>query len=257
MYCNKKFLSKNALGGHINLVHINPERQFTKDNQPIHMSKTDPKKWKEVHKKAMEKREAWRNDIKLTKEQEQTILGGLLGDASIRYGNKRSLNARVNFVHSLNQYEYCWWKYEKLQNIVKTKPRVENNGGYGEMVIRFSTMSLPCLTEIYKIATKENTTTITEEYMEKITEPIALAIWALDDGSRTGNIFRFSLGDRTWKEAEMLQEWMKNKWKIETKIIDAKKELVLYLSRENATKLKEIIEPHVIEPMIYKILFTT
>ena len=35
----------------------------------------NPEAFKEMHKKAMEKREAWRNDIKLTEKQEQKIIG--------------------------------------------------------------------------------------------------------------------------------------------------------------------------------------
>jgi len=59
----------------------------------------------------------WRDDITLTKEQEQLILGGILGDAGIRMGNPKSHNARITFTQSIKQYEYCTWKYGILKTL--------------------------------------------------------------------------------------------------------------------------------------------
>lgn len=256
--CGKTFETHNALGGHINLAHLRPGKMQPKKEQLLRYK--DPKAFKEMHKKAMEKREAWRNDITLTEKQEQLILGGILGDASIHMGNDKSLHARVRFVHGIKQYEYCMWKYEQLKNIVKTKPNVKTNLGYGDKVITFNTMSLPCLTEIYNTTKKDGITTITKEFLEKITSPLALAIWILDDGSlyKERNLYNVSLGDRTESEVKLLQEWMESKWKIESTITQSK-EYVMHISKkQESLKLRELIAPHVeVNQMKYKIMFTT
>jgi hypothetical protein len=207
----------------------------------------------------MEKREAWRNDIELTKTQEQFILGGLLGDASIQMGNTKSINARIAFRHGLKQYDYCLWKYKIMKNLVKTPPRIEKNSGYGEKLITFTTMSMPCFTKIHDLAKRNNETIITNEYLNKIENPIALATWIMDDGSKvTGkNLMNISLGNRTVDEVWILKDWMEDKWNIKSTVSESR-EWVMHISRQSESlKLKKLIEPYVIDSMKYKILFTT
>lgn len=255
-YCGKKFDNPSGLGGHINLMHINKGMQPRKEQL---LCNKDPEKYKQIHKAAMEKREAWRNDVFMTKQQEQLVLGGILGDASIQMGNKRSLNARINFKHSLKQYDYCIWKYDIMKSLVKTPPTIENNGGYGDKIVTFNTMSMPCFTNMYDVVKRNGETTVTQEHLDNITDTIALAVWVMDDGSKaTGqNLINISLGNRTKEEVELLQTWMKQKWDIQTTISHGK-EWVMRVSRQyESLKLKELIEPHVIDSMKYKISFTT
>jgi uncharacterized C2H2 Zn-finger protein len=250
-FCEKEFKTSNALGGHINLMHTTNKGLQPKKEQLLRNK--NPEKFKKMHKHAMEKREAWRNDIKLTKYQTQFILGGLLGDASINMGNSRSLNARLSFKHSLKQYDYCMWKYEILKNIVLTQPKIEKNGGYGENLATFSTMSLPCLTEIYKLSKRNNETTITQEFLNEINDTIALATWFMDDGSRNEKNVQISLGNRSIEEVWILKDWMMKKWNIETKVYESKEFVMAITKQSESLKLKKLIENHVINSMKYKI----
>ncbi len=256
-HCEEIFKTHSALGGHINLVHLRPNAMQPTKEQMLRYK--DPEAFKLMHKAAMEKREAWRNNVKITEKQEQLILGGILGDAAIRMGNDKSHNARITFVHGIKQYEYCIWKYEQLKDIVKTEPKIKINGGYGDKVITFNTISLPCLTEIYNSTKRNGTTTITEEFLDKITSPLALAIWILDDGSLDKkNIYHISLGDRTQFETELLQTWMELKWGIESTITKSKEYVIHISKKRESLKLKELIAPHIeVDQMKYKIMFTT
>lgn len=257
-HCGEIFKTHSALGGHINLVHIRSNAMQPTKEQMLRYK--NPEAFKLMHKAAMEKREAWRNSVKLTEKQEQLILGGILGDAAIRMGNDKSHNARLTFVHGIKQYEYCMWKYEQLKDIVKTKPKIGVNKGYGDKVVTFNTISLPCLTEIHNSTKRNGITTITEEFLKKITSPLALAIWILDDGTlyKEKNIYNISLGDRTQFEVELLQKWMESQWEIESTITKSK-EYVMHISKkQESLKLKELITPYVeVDQMKYKILFTT
>ena len=51
-------------------------------------------------------------EIKLTFEQEQVLIGGILGDSHLR---KEYKNTSGEFVHSLKQKEYCSWKRDILK----------------------------------------------------------------------------------------------------------------------------------------------
>jgi hypothetical protein len=253
-YCGKKFDSGNGLGGHINLMHINKGMQPKKEQM---FCNKDPIKFKQVHKAAMEKREEWRNDVSMTKQQEQLVLGGILGDASIGMGNKRSLNARVNFKQSIKQYEYCMWKYDIMKSLVKTPPTIENNGGYGDKIVTFNTMSMPCFTDIYNMVKRNGETTITTEHLDRITDSIALAVWIMDDGSNDkNNLLHISLGNRTEEEVKLLQSWMKREWDIYSTVTKNKEWTMNVLRQCESIKLKKLIEPHVIDSMKYKILHT-
>lgn len=243
------------MGGHVNLAHKHPGEIRPNECAISRLKRTG--KWEEAHRTWMQKREAWRDGVELTRFQEQLILGGLLGDASILKGNSKSINARVIFRHSITQCDYCMWKYDELKSIVKTPPRIENNRGYGDKLVTFNTMSLPCLTEIHDLAKRDGQTTVTQEYLDRITDPIAVAVWAMDDGTRSKKIFKFSIGDRTQEEAVLLRDWLHTKWNIETKIYNAGRELILAINKQSeAVKLGELIQPWVIDSMKYKIMFT-
>lgn len=256
-YCGKVIETSGGLGGHVNLAHKQQGKMQPAKEQMLRYK--NPEEFKRIHHLAMEKREAWRNDIQLTTKQEQLILGGILGDASIAMGNDRSHNARVHFIQGIKQYEYCMWKYEQLKDIVKTKPKIAINRGYGDKIVSFNTMSLPCITEIYNTTKINNITTVTENFLNMIKTPLALAVWVLDDGTLNRSTYVISLGDRTKNEVELLQLWMESKWDIKSTIAYYTKEYVMRFSaKSESLRLKELIEPYVeVDQMKYKILFTT
>jgi hypothetical protein len=84
----------------------------------------------------------------VTVEQQQLVLGSLLGDASLqiveskriskKYINKGT-RARIKFVHGPKQYEYLMWKYRILQPHAKTQPYLKPSVGFTKTTAAFST----------------------------------------------------------------------------------------------------------------------
>ena len=153
-------------------------------------------------------------DIPLTHLQRQMLLGSLLGDACV-WREKPTFNSYIKMDHSATQKEYVWWKYEMIKNIVRTPPREcavsGHSFGTGFRACRFSTRSLPCITELHELVGKEKR--ITRAWLDQIDHPIALATWLMDDGccwknSLNGYCIKFCTGNRTLDELETLQGWM-------------------------------------------------
>lgn len=107
--------------------------------------------------------------FKLTTEQHQIILGGILGDGNIK---KNGSNHYYRECHAIGEKDYLIWKYQKLENITTGKLFDIPGRGYSQQ-IGFQT---------------KNSSTFTEyANMERIDiikglDELGFIIWALDDG---------------------------------------------------------------------------
>ena len=84
----------------------------------------------------------------LTQEQISIVIGNLLGDGSLRRAKGRK-NALLEVNHAFRYKSYVDWKYEKLKDIVGTGPKSRKGKGV-RIAYRFTTLSNPELTKIYK-----------------------------------------------------------------------------------------------------------
>ncbi|UGA55419.1 hypothetical protein [Vibrio sp. VB16] len=102
--------------------------------------------------------------------QHQIILGGILGDSSLRF--EKSPRGHVRFAHGYKQAEYMKYKAELLNLDVKLRPngvtyadseRCEEFSRYSDISKHKAILDLPL------------------KYIELLT-PICIAIWYMDDG---------------------------------------------------------------------------
>jgi hypothetical protein len=211
------------------------------------------------------------DDIVLTKTQEQMILGSLLGDMNIwrqHKGVSGISHPELRISHSVKQREYVWWKYEILKNIARKEPYeiIQKTGfGAGLGSCRFETKSLKCFEPIYDVVIgKDGKKHITQEWLDKIAEPIALATWYMDDGSRgCGNGDRikpwFAMGLSTDNEVSIMRHWLDDTWGLKTSYRRARgyynenTYAILQISLRYREKFKNIIETNVISSMRYKV----
>lgn len=202
-------------------------------------------------------------DIHLTSLQRSLIFGSLLGDATMRMG-RGAANANFKIEQGLAQREYVLWKYDVLKSIVITKPqlsyRYDKDGNKYEKSWWFRTIRHPVLTDIYFMFYTTNKyrcgAKIVPKFIGELIDPIALAIWIMDDGSYSRNkidisTYSFSLGD-----IHLLQDIILSKFKIKMNFYkDRNKGYRMYCNTEETKKLIEVICPYIIESMMYKIGF--
>jgi len=92
--------------------------------------------------------------------------------------------------------------------------------------------------------------------IKKLINPVSLAIWFMDDGSKKSSKHKsyiiHSLGF-TKKDLVLIQRVLKEKFDLNVSIHKQYNGLRLYILRDSADKFKKIISPYVISSMRYKI----
>jgi hypothetical protein len=188
-----------------------------------------------------------RDSFSLSEEEYQIILGSFLGDGSAEV---EPFRARYRTNHSLKQKAYVDWLVEKLQRLVRTPPRIAVNGGYGDYNYCFGTIGHKEILEIAESLIINGKKTITREYLDKLS-PLGLAVWFMDDGSHCG---MFSTHCFSKEENEIIVQYLKEKWNIDSRVCEDKRVNLFYVGIRNSSlcKLKDIIYPYMPDCMKYK-----
>lgn len=194
-------------------------------------------------------------DIQLTEEQEQFILGSLLGDLSIDLTGQMK-NAKLCLVHSIKQEELFMKKVEILGEFMGNyklyTPSPDKRTGKIYQTWRGNSKAHKVFTSFYNLLYLHGIKTITQEYLNRINSPIALAFWFMDDGTYQG-----SIATNCFKETEvdLLISWMSCKWNI---ICTKHKHLdnfILYISQKSRLDFERLIFPYMLPSMYYKLKF--
>jgi recombination protein RecA len=112
----------------------------------------------------------------LTDAQHSIVIGSLLGDGAMRC----KTNALLEINHCFEQRAYVDWKYRHLINLVRTGPKARTGNG-SRIAYRFTTLSLSELTPYHAAFYDGGVKSIP---VLELT-PLALAVWFMDDGSKS------------------------------------------------------------------------
>ncbi|MHA1839879.1 MAG: hypothetical protein ACTSYO_08010 [Candidatus Ranarchaeia archaeon] len=191
----------------------------------------------------------------ITSKQEQIIRGTVLGDGNIGFLKNRRTKAftgkaRLRTRHGPKQLPYILWLRKELNSITASKIVISKNKGFGKITCAFSTLSHPKIFEIGQtiyLPKKQ----VTYEFLETL-DDLSLTVWWMDDGAVGGMLSTHSF---TVKEHQIMIEWFNQKYKIiPTMNWDKKKNLPFLSIKQPYLKiLREIIKPHIIPSMEYKL----
>ncbi len=192
----------------------------------------------------------------LSEEQEQMILGSLLGDMSLSLAH-RSLNCRLALTHSEKQKELFDKKVEILGEFMGNYrlyvSQPDKRTGKCYSTYRGNSKTHKVFNDLYTLLYPNGVKTITSEYLEKINSPIALAFWFMDDGTYNGSIATdcFSI-----EEVKLLQQWFIDKWQIFTTYsVNSKKQPTLRIRACSRLKFDSLIKPFMVPSMYYKLKY--
>ena len=119
------------------------------------------------------------------------ILGSLLGDMNIGKPRKHHPTCRLALVQSTKQKELFMKKVEILGEFMGTYREhsyLDSRTNNVYSTIRGNSKSHKVFNDIYNKLYINGVKTITQEYLDMIDHPIALAYWFMDDGSNNGTI---------------------------------------------------------------------
>ncbi len=125
------------------------------------------------------------NDYELTEDQRQIIMGGAMGDGSLRQAGTHTAMFRVG--HSPEQEDYLRWKQQMLAPFSRRVGPMGNGVG-------FETLSFPALADVRaNVYDTEGNRRVGESLLTEL-DRRGIAVWYGDDGSFAGHYARWGQG---------------------------------------------------------------
>jgi hypothetical protein len=183
----------------------------------------------------------------LTWQQRSVIVGSVLGDGHLRKIEGRKF-AFLEIQHSVKAKEYCEWKYEILKDICKSSPKIRKVDEKRE-VIRFQTREHPEIEEIYQNFYKAGKKVIPKNFT---LDPLALAVWFMDDGSKSKGSIYLNCQQFDWKSQRRLLHALRLMG-IRARMNKDKKYYRIRILKESTEKFIETIKPYLHPSMSYKL----
>jgi len=196
--------------------------------------------------------------MKLSKRQNAILVGSILGDAYVQATGKK--NARLRYEHGGKQKSYLFWKVQELQPLFNGTPcyleRKHPISGEKYSYWRHQSFSNELLGQWRKFFYPKGIKCIPKTLAKVLTEPVALAVWYMDDGYYyvKENSSYLYLGRTSRIEAKIAQLALKKNFELFPVVVDKKRKgFVLYFSPKETEKLHKIISPFVLPMFAYKL----
>ena len=191
--------------------------------------------------------------ISLTRNQKAILVGTLLGDGYLQKTGEK--NARLRLEHGGKQKDYVLWKMHAFPRLFQGNPvqlhRVHPKTLTTYEYWRAQSSSSPALGKWRALFYPAGKKRIPENLAELLAEPLALAVWYMDDGyynPKDKNSFLY-LGRVSRKEAVCAQDMLVKNFELSTRVYDKKeKGFALYFSPAETKKLHVLIKQHIVLP---------
>lgn len=198
------------------------------------------------------------SNLSLSSIQQEILVGGLLGDLSLTRG-KPNHNARLAVRHSTGQTDYANHLFEvfkafctpNLKPVLVSFFDKRTNQQYFN--ISFFTRSLPCF-NYYRDLFYPNGVKVVPSNIGEILTARGLAYWAMDDGYKDRNAFRFATESFSLSDVELLIKVMKENFDLDCSINTVKSKYYrIYVSVHSMDKFRSLVSPFFIPSMMYKL----
>ena len=200
---------------------------------------------------------------RLSAQQWQVVLGGLMGDGHLAPNTRGRSGVRFRMGHGAKQVDYLDWKASLLGNIGQTRT-VRPNGA-----VHVDLTPLPELGEVREVVYwGDGKKHLTDDYLKALT-PLALAVWYMDDGSLTvrskglqertaGGSGRIEIGVEAMSAGtrQRLVDYLHDVHGVDSRvrISGTAQKAVLVMSRAGTDRFLQIVAPYVHPSMDYKLL---
>jgi ubiquinol-cytochrome c reductase cytochrome b subunit len=189
------------------------------------------------------------------------IFGSLLGDA---YAEQRSGSTRICFQQESSNMEHLmalWKLFNDGGYCSDDKPEITTRvaeDGRTRFVIRFKTFSYISFNWIHEAFYSSGIKTVPSIVADYLS-PLALAIWIMDDGTWQGYSVRIATNSFSYDNIVLLCNVLKDKYGITATPIkvgfgkDGSQHYNLYIHAESLSTLRELVKPHFVAGMLYKL----
>ncbi len=194
----------------------------------------------------------------ISSREKEILIGTILGDAHIAM---LKTAARLEVTHSEKQKEYVLWKHAEFRRFTQASPRLVliEDARYGKTYRqwRFNTGVQQWCTTLHRIFYKNKVKIVPKNISTLLTSPLSLAVWFMDDGGRRNDSYGLFLNTLsfTLPEHELLQRCLKKNFSLETRVHWIQDGYRLYIPSKCAKHFCELVYPHLIPLMRYKLSF--
>lgn len=193
------------------------------------------------------------------KEILSIIYGSLLGDG---YAERRikGNGTRISFYQESSHMSYLIWLHSLISElgycnnvIPKITTRLGNKGKIRK-IIRFNTWTYSSFNWIHDFWYVDGIKVIPKNINEYL-NPLALAIWISDDGSKVNKGIKLCTNSYTYSECLFLTEVLYKNFNLKSSIQSSgiKNQYIIYIWKESMDNLRDIILPYVHSSMKYKL----
>ena len=182
----------------------------------------------------------WRESLKLSAFQKSVLIGSLLGDGCL-VANSWKKNYRLKFHHGAKQERLVRWKHDILQNFMfSEKPRWY--GKTSSWICR--TISHPEFTQYHQIFYPEGKKIVPNNIERYLVDPVALAVWYMDDGAVKKSEGSFFLHTQSFsrRENKLLQKCLQKNFGVEASIVKNKTYDILYIRKRSSNDFFKAVE---------------
>ena len=203
----------------------------------------------------------YKEELRLSENQRALVIGSILGDGNLRIvGRNREANLIID--HGEEQKDYLFWKYKIMKEWTLTLPkklsRVYHKDRTRKTISwRFQTISHPDFTNLYRMFYCEGKKIIPKSIEKFLNIPLTLAVWIMDDGTKSGKSFFISTQNFTRKEQEQLIKCLKENFGIEGRINihsywEGKTLYRIRIKSSSLLRLYKLTAPYILPQFRYK-----
>jgi hypothetical protein len=189
--------------------------------------------------------------VNLSPETQSVIVGSLLGDAYL------TPNGSLQIEHCLEQAAYTHWKYRMLESIAGKVPRpVERYDCRTNKTYRSLRFYTKAVLKSYRASFYQDRKKVVPNNIGDILDPLAVAVWFMDDGGRGARTPRglvFNTSGFCAEEQVFLQRILVQQFGVVTSIHPRRKGFQLYVKAESFARFSELISPYLVTSMRYKL----
>ena len=201
--------------------------------------------------------ESYKQRLKLTPTQRETLVGVLLGDATLESQNK-GRTYRVKIEQSVEHADYVQHLYRVFEPFVRRPPFRKTRSTPGRAQTKsmaFNTLSHSCF-RFYAQQFYQDGKKVVPKLIHRWLTPRALAYWFMDDGSvksSQSHAVLFNTQCFSVLEVQRLARVLVDRFDLQAKSRRQREGLQIYISGHSILRFREWLRPYVIPSMSYKL----
>ena len=188
------------------------------------------------------------------------LFGSLLGDCHAEFRSKGN-GTRFCFYQESSHVAYLNWLHSVLANLgycSSSLPEIKTRlgkKGIVRKVVRFKTWTYSSLNWIHDLWYINNKKVVPSNIGDYL-NPLALAIWIMNDGSKSGKGLKLSTNSFSFSDCVFLTEVLSQNFNIKSNVQSAgcADQYVIYIWKESMPLLRDIVLPYVHSSMKYKLI---